>query len=86
MLRGKASPEAKREVPILAGGENEGLDSSLLIDNFVSQLGAVISLSIRHLVVPPTPLFSIQYSERVTFHLFFIQNHQVSLHRLLILI
>jgi len=76
-LNGKTSPSSeKSNSPILFGDDNEGFDSSLLMDNFLSQLGGIISLSIRHLVIPPTPLFEIRFTERVIFHLFIIQNHQ----------
>jgi hypothetical protein len=62
----------------------EGSGASLLLDNFLSQLGGTISLTLRQLIVPPTPLFPASFAERVTFHMFLIYNHKVSVWMLLV--
>lgn len=52
---------------------------SLILDNFLSQLGAIISSGIHHLVVPPTPLFQTYYNKRIIFQIFIIKDHNVIL-------
>jgi hypothetical protein len=57
---------------------SEGEDASRLLDDFLSELSRLISDAIKHVVVPPTPLFSPHFAFRVNFHIFLISNHQVS--------
>ena len=46
----------------------------MVLDNFLSKLGAVISSTLRHIVTPPAPLFPAYHTPRVTFHFFLISN------------
>jgi len=62
--------------PIIGGIEGEGANASIIMDEFLSQLGSTISMSLNHLVIPPSPLFSTPYYEHVTFHIFILKNHQ----------
>ncbi|KAL6045346.1 Transmembrane protein [Balamuthia mandrillaris] len=59
----------------LTGGEDEGSDVSVLLDNFLSSLAATISRSLHHIATPPAPLFPSYYTQRVTFHFFVISTH-----------
>eukprot|EP01114_Cavostelium_apophysatum_P019136 TRINITY_DN6079_c0_g1_i2.p1 TRINITY_DN6079_c0_g1~~TRINITY_DN6079_c0_g1_i2.p1 ORF type:complete len:413 (+),score=113.23 TRINITY_DN6079_c0_g1_i2:1714-2952(+) len=46
------------------------------MDDFLSHLGSTIAMSLKHLVVPSSPLFETPYAERVTFHLFILRTHE----------
>lgn len=72
LLRDVKSDEIK-------GSEEEGEDADWVMDNFLSHLSGSISKSIRQVLVPGSPLYSIPYTEKIVYHFFQITSHEVSL-------
>jgi hypothetical protein len=69
----------KYGVPLTAfdivGDSTEGDDAVFELDNFLSKLAVMISKTYRHLVTPPTPLFTTPFYPEVVFEFFLIKSH-----------
>lgn len=73
---------AAYKATVFSGGEYEGVNATHVNDDFMSQLGATISSTIRTLFVPPAAAISgsddeklHEYTNRVAFHVYVIANH-----------
>lgn len=59
-------------VPGGGGGGVEGAGASVLMDAFLSDLGALMSRTMESLLMPPVPLFHTMPGQRVTFALYHV--------------
>ena len=70
----KITQETSEVKDFFFGNEN-GSDENIFLDYWLSDLGALISSSLRHIFSPGVPMFTTHYSERVSFDIFVITDH-----------
>lgn len=73
-LKNPSELSSTDSLPIISGGDEEGLHSSMLLDDVLSRLSSIVSSSIRHIFLPASPLYRTPFAERIIFHFFEISN------------
>eukprot|EP01104_Vermistella_antarctica_P018574 TRINITY_DN6935_c0_g1_i1.p1 TRINITY_DN6935_c0_g1~~TRINITY_DN6935_c0_g1_i1.p1 ORF type:complete len:987 (+),score=140.82 TRINITY_DN6935_c0_g1_i1:91-3051(+) len=68
--------EKHLDITDLKGTLVEGEGADHILDGFLSELSSVVSSSLKHLVVPPSPLFEADFSDRVSFDVTLIRSHE----------